>query len=403
VTRSLTDERSTERWLRRRGLPHLIPNYSSAEDSLSRAVPLLSLIFLAEVFAVMREDRRGVAEAVVVAGAAVLMVVAVAVVNLAQHRPPLSLPTRVGVPELSLFVVVPAALPLLFNDLDWSGAAWIAGRQIVAVVVIVVVADFALLPMLGWAAGQSTRTLRQVSQLAARTLPLLLLLATAIFFAGELWQVAAAFDRWRFWATIALLAAVGSMFILSGVSRRRSELGSFTGWAEVDAACERAGFDLRGASTPEGSSSRQLGGRAGVNVVLVLFAAVGLQILAVTLAVSLFYVVFGLLTVPDALAQEWIGQEPEPLSSVLPGSLAELPVLGWVGRSLSIELLRAALFVGTFGGLQVAISATTDETYRADFLGQVTADVREAVAVSLRLRALHGRSETAVESPQEPR
>jgi hypothetical protein len=78
-------------------------------------------------------------------------------------------------------------------------------------------------------------------------------------------------------------------------------------------------------------------------------------------------------------------------------------VLGWVGRSLSIELLRAALFVGTFGGLQVAISATTDETYRADFLGQVTADVREAVAVSLRLRALHGRSETAVESPQEPR
>lgn len=403
MARSLADEHSTERWLRRRGLPHLIPNYSSAEDALTRAVPLLALIFLAEVFSVMREDRRGVAEAVVVAGAAVLMVVAVAVINLVQHRPPLSLPTRVGAPELSLFVVVPAVLPLIFNELDWAGAAWIAARQIVVVVVIVVVADFALLPMLGWAAGQSTRTLRQVSQLAARTLPLLLLLATAIFFAGELWQVAAAFDRWRFWATIALLVAVGSMFILSGVSRRRAELGTFAEWSEVDAACARAGFDIDGMPPPNGSCTRRLEGRAGVNVVLVLFVAVGLQILAVTLAVSLFYVVFGLLTVPDSLAQEWIGREPEPLASILPGSLADLPVLGWVGRTLSIELLRAALFVGTFGGLQVAISATTDETYRADFLGQVTDEVREAVAVSLRLRGLHGGSDAAAEPPQEPR
>ena len=388
MTGSLADERSTERWLRRRGLPHLIPNYSSAEDSLTRAIPLLSLVFLAEVFAVMREDRRGVQEAVVVAGAAVLMVVAVAVVNLLQHRPPLSLPTRVGLPELSVFVVVPALLPLLFNGLDWAGAAWVAARQVVVVVVVVVAADFALLPMLGWAAGQSTRTIRQVSQLAARTLPLLLLLATAIFFAGELWQVAAAFDAIRFWATISLLVVVGSMFILSGVSRQRADLGAFAGWEEVEADCVRAGFDLDDLPAATGEASGELRGRAGVNVVLVLFVAVGLQILAVTVAVSLFYIVFGLLTVPDALATEWIGRAPSSLSSSLPASFSGFPVVSWFGANLSVELLRAAVFVGTFGGLQVAISATTDHTYRADFLGQVTDEVREAVAVSLRLRAM---------------
>jgi hypothetical protein len=386
----LADERSTERWLRRRGLPHLIPNYSSAEDSLTRAVPLLSLVFLAEVFAVMREDRRGAQEAVMVGGAAVLMLVAVAVVNLLQHRRALSLPTRVGLPELSVFVVVPALLPLLFNGLDWAGAAWVAARQVVVVVVVVVAADFALLPMLGWAAGQSTRTLRQVSQLAARTLPLLLLLATAIFFAGELWQVAAAFDATRFWATIALLVAVGSMFILSGVSRQREELVAFSGWGEVEADCVRAGFDLEDLPVAVGEASGELRGRAGVNVVLVLFVAVGLQILAVTVAVSLFYIVFGILTVPDTLAAEWIGRAPSPLSSSLPDSLSGWPVVSWFGENLSVELLRAAVFVGTFGGLQVAISATTDQTYRADFLGQVTDEVREAVAVSLRLRATRG-------------
>jgi hypothetical protein len=348
------------------------------------------LVFLAEVFAVMREDRRGVQEAVVVAGAAVLMLVAVAVVNLLQHRRPLSLPTRVGLPELSLFVVVPTLLPLLFNDVDWAGAAWVAARQVVVVVVVVVAADFALLPMLGWAAGQSTRTLRQVSQLAARTLPLLLLLATAIFFAGELWQVAAAFDATRFWATIALLVAVGSMFILSGVSRQREELGAFSGWEEVDADCVRAGFDLEDLPAAVGVPGGELRGRAGVNVVLVLFVAVGLQILAVTVAVSLFYIVFGFLTVPDTLAAEWIGRAPPPLSSSLPDSLSGLPVVSWFGENLSVELLRAAVFVGTFGGLQVAISATTDQTYRADFLGQVTDEVREAVAASSRLRAMQG-------------
>lgn len=383
---SLGDERSAERWLRRRGLPHLIPNYSSAEDSLSRAIPLLSLVFLAEVFAVMREDRTGMREAMVVAGAALLMIVAVMLVNALQGRRPWSLPTRVGSAELSLFVVVPALLPLLFNGFDWTSAIWVAVRQVVVVLVVVAAADFALLPMLRWAAGQSSRTLRQVSQLAARTLPLLLLLATAIFFAGELWQVAASFDAARFWATIALLVAVGSVFIASGVSRQRDELGDFRDWTDVDAACSRAGFDIEGLEPLDTPPSADLSGRAGLNVVLVLFVAVGLQILAVTIAVTLFYVAFGLLTVPEGLATSWIGSPPTRLGDELPDWLASKPVIDWIGAHVTVELLRAAAFVGTFGGLQVAISATTDVTYRSDFLDEVTREVREAVAVSLRMR-----------------
>lgn len=385
---SLTDERGAERWLRRRGLPHLIPNYSTAEDSLTRAIPLLSLVFMAEVFAVMREDRRGIAEVMVVLGSAALLVLTVMAVNGAQGRRLWSLPTRVGFPELSVFVAVPALLPLVFNGFDWNGAIWIAARQIVVVVVVVVVADFALLPMLGWAAVQSSRTLRQVSMLAARTLPLLLLLATAIFFAGEMWQVSASFDAGRFWATIALLVVVGSAFVVSGVSRQREALGRFGSWAEVDLACAEAGFDTAGLETIPDAPRSELRGRAGVNVVLVLFVSEGLQILAVTVAVTLFYVVFGWLTVPDELASAWIGAPPTPLDRSLPDWAGSIPVVDWLAEQLDVELLRAAAFVGTFGGLQVAISSTTDETYRSDFLGEITREVREAVAVSLRLRSI---------------
>ena len=236
--------------------------------------------------------------------------------------------------------------------------------------------------------------MRQVSQLAARTLPLLLLLATAIFFAGELWQVAASFDAARFWATIALLVAVGSVFIASGVSRQRDELGDFQDWKEVDAACSRAGFDIEGLEPLDTPPNADLGGRAGVNVVLVLFVAVGLQILAVTIAVTLFYVAFGLLTVPEGLATTWIGSPPTRLGDEMPDWLASKPVIDWIGNHVTVELIRAAAFVGTFGGLQVAISATTDVTYRADFLDEVTREVREAVAVSLRMRARPRRNGT---------
>ena len=162
---SLDDTIATERWLRRRGLPHLIPGYSTAEDALTRAVPFLSLVFLAEVLGAFTENRRGWREFTVFLGAAALLLGAGVLVNLAHGRRGLSLPDRVGVPELVLFLAVPASLPLIFDDLNWGRAGLLLVQGVVVLGVTVVVVDYALVSMARWAVGESARTIRLVAQL----------------------------------------------------------------------------------------------------------------------------------------------------------------------------------------------------------------------------------------------
>jgi hypothetical protein len=383
----LQDTESTERWLRRRGLPHLIPGYSTAEDALTRAVPFLALVFLAEVLGAFTENRRGWREFTVFLGAAAVLLGAAVLVNLLRGRRALSLPDRVGLPELALFLVVPASLPLLFDDLNWGRAGLLLVQGLVVLVVTVVVVDYALLSMARWAVGESVRTIRLVAQLASRTLPTLLLLVTFIFLNAEMWQVAYDFTGVRFVLTLLLFVLVGSAFVLSNTTGRSGQISRFDDWAQVDAACVDAGCDLSGTDVPSGAPDAELGVRARVNVVLVLFLSQGLQVLAVALAVFAFYVVFGVLTVPEPTVVAWVGNEPHYLIERFPDWLDGVPVITPVAEALSTELLRVAAFIGAFAGLQVAISSTIDASYRAEFLGRISAEVREAVAVGLRLQA----------------
>jgi hypothetical protein len=115
----------------------------------------------------------------------------------------------------------------------------------------------------------------------------------------------------------------------------------------------------------------------------------------VALAVFAFYVVFGVLTVPEPTVVAWVGNEPHYLVERFPDWLEGVPVITPVAEALSTELLRVAAFIGAFAGLQVAISSTIDANYRAEFLGRISAEVREAVAVSLRLQA-------AADGPDRP-
>ncbi|NNC93770.1 MAG: hypothetical protein HKN80_14905, partial [Acidimicrobiia bacterium] len=46
----------TERWFLRRGVPHLIANYNAAEDVFTRALPLLTVIFLFSMVGALSDD-----------------------------------------------------------------------------------------------------------------------------------------------------------------------------------------------------------------------------------------------------------------------------------------------------------------------------------------------------------
>lgn len=184
---------ATERWFVRRGLPHVIEGYSVTEDVFTRAAPFLSAIFFLEVFGSFDDRFSGWSQAAAFVVAVVILAGAVAMVNRLRGRRPFQLPDDVGVPELSLFVIVPALLPVLFSDEPGRRFLAVAGLNIVVLAATYVVTSYALLPMIRFGALQMLRRVGQIGQLIGRTLPLLLLFTAFLFLNAEVWQVAGDF------------------------------------------------------------------------------------------------------------------------------------------------------------------------------------------------------------------
>ena len=106
---------------------------------------------------------------------------------------------------------------------------------------------------------------------------------------------------------------------------------------------------------------------------MLLFFLQATQIAVVTLAVTLFYVVFGMFTIRASTIAQWTGS----------ASIEELSRtrLWDTEFGLTGELLRTALFVGAIAGLQFTVTALTDQQYRAQFRTEVTSGLRRAMAV----------------------
>ena len=98
----------TERWFVRQGLPNLIDHYSVREDVLTRMFPFLGLVVFLELFLVFGDRWNGWSQAVAFLGGVALMLGAFLLVNRLRRRPLWMLPDRVGVPEVLLFLVLPA-------------------------------------------------------------------------------------------------------------------------------------------------------------------------------------------------------------------------------------------------------------------------------------------------------
>jgi hypothetical protein len=91
----------------------------------------------------------------------------------------------------------------------------------------------------------------------------------------------------------------------------------------------------------------------------------------VTIAVGLFFAVFGTIVVDGELAKTWAGGTPDMIGSTT--------ILG-VQLSLSDQTLVVAAAVAALSGLYYAIAVFTDSTYREEFLGEVTGEMRATFA-----------------------
>jgi hypothetical protein len=113
-----------------------------------------------------------------------------------------------------------------------------------------------------------------------------------------------------------------------------------------------------------------------VNLTLVLLIAQTVQAMLLSVAVFSFFLVFGSITMKQAIANAWIGDG------------GPVHALSWL-PNLSVELLQVSIFLGAFAGLYFTVYAVTDEIYRQQFFSRVQRDLERAIAVRAAYVAWH--------------
>jgi hypothetical protein len=348
-----------ERGFRRDGLPNLVVDYSVAEDVFTRALPFLALVFAVEVVVAIDAEFGWTGIGLV---AAVMASVAVAfgITNEIRGQRFFSIPKRVGAPELTAFVIVPTLVSFLFGDRRLDALVVLACNLVIVAGTYVVV-GFRVLSIVRWAGVRFFTQLRATLPVLVRAVPLLLFFSLVMFFTTEIWQVFSLSPEALFWTAIALFMVLGIVFLSVRLPGVINEVASD---AEV------------------GDPLRQ---RERRNLEVVALISEGLQVLFVSAAVWLFYVVIGSLLVTEQIRALWFTAGGDA---------------GWTlslfGEQLQIgpPLLRVATGVASFAGLYYAVAILVDSAYRDQFVDTLTGQLRDTFARRAEyLQLIHRRDE----------
>jgi hypothetical protein len=373
----------TERWFVGRGLPHFIEDYSASRDVFTRAVPLLALLFVVEVFAnAPNSDYPFWKNAIAVASGFALVIVVWAVANAMRHRSLFARPDRFGKIEVALFILGPGLIALPYGG-QWRSTIATTAINVVLLAVIYLVTSYGIIPMTRWALWQTLRQVETVVGLYVRSLPLLLLFVSFLFLTNEVWQVSASLVGPWYWIVLAFFPMMGTLF---AVMRLPKEVGLLAEIPSSDNLSKRVrGTPVEGLVAPDGSdvtdqdlalSKRQWG-----NIGLVVLFSQGVQVVLVIVMVFAVLVGFGLVVATKPIIIGFLGGPPNVLAHV---DLWDRHMV------LTEELLRISGFLAVFSGFYFTVAVLTEDTYREEFLAAVVTEVGRALAVRavyLRARA----------------
>ena len=354
-------EQEFERAFRRAGLPLLTENYSASEDIFNRAVPLLGLVLVLELLGPLNKNFSTLGNIAAVATALLLMLVALGVINRMRGREFFSLPRKVGRPELAAFVIIPALLPGIISD-HWGIATLTALFNLALLFLILGVVGFGLISIVRWALARLLGELSRSLGLLVKAVPLLMIFSLILFLTPELWQVFSQLPDESLLLLVGLFVLLGSAFLIARVPH------------EVEDLEREAGA---------GGPPLRKGQR--INVGLVLFVSQSLQVLLVALAVAVFFVIFGLLTIGADTVASWT---THPADVLFEFDLA--------GREAAMtrELLRVATAIASFTGLYFAISMLTDDLYRKELLSRITDEMKQTFVRRAEYLKLLGKGES---------
>ena len=332
-----------ERGFRRDGLPNLIVDLSATEDIFARAVPFLTLVFVVEAVNAF-DVNAGRANLLLGLGGVVVLFGGFGLLNVARGRRFLSIPHRVGIPELVVFVTLPALLPVLFSGQFLYGFTTILANLAILVLTYVVV-GFGLVFIVRWVVVRLFALLGASVAVLVRAVPLLLFFSLVSFFTTEIWQVFTTTGLATYWTAIA-------MFMLLGLGFLVVRLPSVV--REVQAESHLGDVPLRR--------------RERLNLALVALISESLQVAFVSGAVWIFYVLLGALLVSAEVRGAWLVQPTTVIWDV-----------AWFGERVQVTaaLLRVATGVAGFAGLYYAVTILVDSAYRDQFVDTLSEQLRD--------------------------
>jgi hypothetical protein len=281
---------------------------------------------------------------------------------------------RVGIVALVVGVVAGVAVGW------WRGtAAGIAWGETVFGVLVALWALRSLYgaAVAGWAARRTLRSLGLLFPLASRALPLLLLFITFLFINTEVWQVTSSLTGGVLWQAVLVFAVIGIGFLVARLPEELEEYDAQLTADRVLASCagtpvESAAADLEITEKMLDRHSDVVGLERG-NLVLVLLIAQAIQVLLLSIAVWIFFLVFGSVAIQDQVIEDWVGHPPH--------------YAGGFGL-VSVELVQVSTFLAAFAGLYFTVYAVTDGNYRKQFFTRIRRELERAVSVRLVYRSL---------------
>ncbi|MGH3508360.1 MAG: hypothetical protein ACRDO2_14270 [Nocardioidaceae bacterium] len=227
-----------------------------------------------------------------------------------------------------------------------------------------------------WAVGQTFGSLNWVFPLITRALPLLLLFITFLFINTEVWQVASSLDRGLLWLTVLLFATVAVAFLLVRLPEEVRAVRDDARGERLRTLCAGTPVESVAADVAGSAEDVRLGPLQRANLVLVLLFSQALQVALLSLAVFVFFLVFGNVAISDSVVESWLGE----------GHPSDLPTASWL--PVSNELFQVSTFLAAFSGLYFTVYAVTDQTYREQFFTSITRDLERAVGVATVYRTL---------------
>lgn len=298
-----------------------------------------------------------------------------------------ALSRRRVLPALGVVAVVAAVLAGLLGWLSSQVAAAPAVLLTVAGVGALAYALTALRaqPIVGWALKRTLSSLGSVVSTASRALPLLLVFIAFLFINAEAWQMAASLGFGTLWLTALLLLGLGTVFLLVRLPEEVDQADDAVDDAFLLRACrgtplEEVCREMVDDPAADPAAHAQISGYERWNLIVVLLVVQAVQVLVLVAAVFGFLLVFGSLVIDEDVQRSWTGEGTSHLSF--------LP-------SVSAELVKVSLFLASFSGLYITVSAITDETYRGQFFAAVMVHLERAVGVRAVYLALRERQPRA--------